>query len=189
MTVTDEGRGCRDAQRQPKMAAWRAALLVLLSGCFVLGQPPMQPLTARTLEQAQHRWEAHGAGSYHLVVRVRAPRFDVAVYDVVVAGGELAKVERNGQDVQREDAYHYDYSVSGLFALLREDLRLTDVPAVGDVPPLDLRARFEPETGRLMRYRRTVGSARRRVLLVEVLEYQPLAADAALRAALPRASG
>ena len=189
MTMGKTGRRRRDGRCQSGRAPWWAAVVVVLSGCFLLGQPPMQPLTARALEKAQHRWEAHGADSYHLVVRVRAPRFDVEVYDVVVAGGELAKVERNGQDVRREDVRHYDYSVPGLFALLREDLRLADVPAVGDVPPLDLRAHFEPETGRLMQYRRTVGSARRRVLLVEVLEYQPLATDAALRAAVPRASG
>src|SRR5262245_26945872 len=109
MRMSKNGRRRRDARRQPGSAMAWAATLMLLSGWFVLGEPPMQPLTARTLDDAQHRWEAHGSGSYHLVVRVRAPRFDVAVYDVVVAGGELAKVERDGQDVRREEAYHYDY--------------------------------------------------------------------------------
>jgi hypothetical protein len=152
-----------------------AVVLLLLSGCSALGPPPMQPVTATVLEEAQRRWTAHGTDAYSLVVRVRAPRFEVAVYDVVVAGGQLVDVERNGRRLPPEDADHHDYSVSGLFALLREDLRLADVPRIGDTPPLDLRARFEPETGRLVRYRRTVGSARRRVLLVEVLEYRPLA--------------
>jgi hypothetical protein len=133
----------------------------------------MQPLTATALEEARQRWEEHGTDSYHLVVRVRAPRFAPAVFDVVVVGGTLVRIERDGRGVRPEDARHYDYSVAGLFALLREDLRLADVAPVGDTPPLDLRARFEPETGRLVRYRRTVGSARRRVLFVEVLEYQP----------------
>jgi hypothetical protein len=149
----------------------------------------MEPLTARTLEEAQHRWQAHGSASYHLVVRVRAPRFAVVVYDLVVEDGKPAKIERNGEGVRPEDASHYDYSVSGLFALLREDLRLAEVPSTGNTPPLDLRARFEPETGRLVRYRRTVGSARRRVLLVEVLEYQPLATALTFARSCPRASG
>jgi hypothetical protein len=135
----------------------------------------MEPLTARTLADAEHRWEAHGADSYRVVVRVRAPRADAAVYDVVVRRGEVVSVAHDGRTVRPEDARHYDYSVSGLFALLRDDLRLTDVPSVGDTPPVDLRARFEAETGRLVRYRRTVGSARRRVLFVEVLEYEPRA--------------
>jgi hypothetical protein len=139
----------------------------------------MEPLTAATLEAARRRWAAHGCDSYHLVVRVRAPRFGAVVYDLLVSGGELLRVERNGQGVRPEDAGHYDYSVSGLFDLLREDLGLVDVPPIGDMPAVDLRARFEPETGRLVRYRRTVGAARRRVLLVEVLQYEPLAPAAA----------
>jgi hypothetical protein len=148
---------------------------LLLAGCSSLGPPPMEPLTARTLAEAEGRWDAHGADSYHVVVRVRAPRTTVAVYDVLVAGGRLVAIQRDGQAIRAEDAGHYDYSVSGLFTLLRDDLRLADVPRIGDTPPLDLRARFEPDTGRLVRYRRTVGSARRRVLMLEVLEYQPLA--------------
>jgi hypothetical protein len=134
----------------------------------------MQPLTARTLEEARQRWAAHGADSYHLLVRVRAPRAPVVVYDVVVAGGKLVRIEDDGHAARPAEASGHDYSVPGLFDLLRDDLRLADVPRIGDTPPLDLRARFEPETGRLVRYRRTVGSARRRVLLVEVLEYRPL---------------
>lgn len=136
----------------------------------------MEPLTARTLETAEHRWQEHGDASYHAVVRVRAPRFDPAVYDVVVADGALVHVTRDGESIRPEEARHYDYSMSGLFALMREDLRLTEVPAVGDTPPVDLRAYFDAATGRLVRYRRTVSTARRRVLMVEVLQYEPSAA-------------
>jgi hypothetical protein len=132
----------------------------------------MEPVTAATLAAARQRWESRGADAYRLLVRVRAPRFAVAVYEVVVVGGQVMEVVHDGREVRPEDAGH-DYSVAGLFALLQEDLSLVD--QVGDTPALDLRARFEPETGRLVRYRRTVGSTRRRVLLVEVLEYQPLA--------------
>jgi hypothetical protein len=135
----------------------------------------MAPLTKTALEAAEHRWEAHGSGSYHLVVRVRAPRADPAVYDVVVKGGEVAGIERDGQAVPLVDTE--DYSVSGLFHLLREDVRLVEVRPVGDTPPADLRVRFEAETGRLERYRRTVGSNRRRILQVEVLKYEPLAGE------------
>jgi hypothetical protein len=152
----------------------QAAVLLLLAGCSALGPPPMEPLTATALEAARQRWQAHGSDSYRLVVRVRAPRTDPAVYAVEVAGGNLVRIERDGQSVKLEDAAHNDYSVSGLFELLRGDLRWTDVDAVGDTPAVDLRARFEPDTGRLVRYRRTVGTARPRVLMVEVLAYEPL---------------
>ncbi|MBI2962796.1 MAG: hypothetical protein HYY35_03515 [Deltaproteobacteria bacterium] len=133
----------------------------------------MEPLTESALAAAERRWEAHGSDSYHLVVRVRAPRTNPAVYDVVVAGGKVASTERDGRSVSPGETE--DYSVSGLFRLLRRDLGLADVPHVRDTPPIDLRAQFEAETGRLVRYRRTVGTARRRVLLIEVLKYEPLA--------------
>lgn len=167
MTATDQRRGWW-------RAAWRSAVILLLSGCAGLGSPPMEPLTADGLAAAQRRWAAAGTDTYRLVVRVRAPRFAAALYDVVVASGQVVAIAHDGVAMRPEDAAH-DYSVPGLFALLREDLRLLDVPHVGDVPPLDLRARFEPESGRLVRYRRTVGSDRRRVLLVEVVDYEPLA--------------
>ena len=92
------------------------------------------------------------------------------------ASGKVVKLAHDGQEVAAEDVSDHDYSIPGLFALLRGDLRLADVPAVGDTPPIDLRASFDPETGRLVRYRRTVGSARRRVLFIEVVEYQPATA-------------
>jgi hypothetical protein len=143
----------------------------------------MEPLTATTLAAAERRWAAHGAESYHLVVRVRAPRLQPVVYDMVVADREPVRIERDGRDVRPEDLDRYDYSVSRLFDLLRKDLPLTDARPIGDTPPIDLRAQFEPDTGRLVRYRRTIGTARRRVLLVEVLAYEPLADAVSGRAA------
>jgi hypothetical protein len=147
-----------------------------LAACGVLGAPPMEPLTAATLAAAEQRWIVEGADAYRLVVRVRAPRTDPVVYDVVVAGGRPVAIARDGQPMRPEDTGRYDYSMPGLFGLLHTDLRWSDLPAVGDTPAVDLRARFEAGTGRLVRYRRTVGTSRRRVLLVEVLSYEPQAA-------------
>lgn len=149
----------------------------------------MKPLTEAALAAAERRWEAHGADSYHLVVRVRAPRFVPVVYDLVVEGGKVARIERdNGGSVPPADAD--DYSVRGLFHRLREDLRLAGVrPAEENHPPIDLRAHFEEATGRLVRYRRTVGTARRRVLFIEVLEYEPLAGRGVDRAQQRAPSG
>lgn len=173
MSLSGKRESSRRATSRPAKAAWGALTLLLLAACPSPGPPPMEPLTGSALEAAERRWEAHGSGSYHLVVRVRAPRANPAVYDVVVAGGKVARTERDGRSVPPGETD--DYSVPGLFSLLRKDLGLIDVPEMRDTPPIDLRARFEAETGRLVRYRRTVGSARRRVLLIEVLEYEPLA--------------
>ncbi|MBI2828936.1 MAG: hypothetical protein HYX77_06680 [Acidobacteria bacterium] len=158
-----------------RLACGVAALSLLSAACSWLGPPPLEPLTKRALDAAEQRWEAHGSNSYHLVVRVRPPRANPAVYDVVVKRGEVAGVERDGQAVPLVDTE--DYSVSGLFQLLREDVRLTEAHPVGNTPPADLRVLFEAETGRLKWYRRTVGSNRQRVLLVEVLKYEPLAGE------------
>jgi hypothetical protein len=133
----------------------------------------MEPLTEGALAAAERQWTERGAESYRLVVQVRAPKFRPTLYEVVVARGQLVAIERDGEALRPEDFAHFDYSVSGLFDLLREDLPLAVMPAGENLPPIDLRARFEPDTGRLVRYRRTVGSARRRVLLVEVLAYEP----------------
>lgn len=148
--------------------------LVLLAGCTMLGPPPMEPLTAATLEEALARWQARGAGSYRLVVQVRPPRLRPEVYEVVVMDGTPVRIARDGDAVRPEDIADDDYSVSGLFRLLEWDLRWNDVEAVGDTPAIDLRARFEPETGRPISYRRTVGTGKRRVLFIEVLAYEPL---------------
>jgi hypothetical protein len=155
-------------------AAWGTAALLLVVGCSTFGPPPMEPLTETTLAAASKRWHAHGAESYRIVVEVRAPRVAPAVYALEVAGGKPIRVERDGRIVAVEDADDDDFSVSGLFALLRQDLRWTAIEHVGDIPAVDLRALFEPETGRLVRYRRTVGTTKRRVLFIEVLAYEPL---------------
>ena len=133
----------------------------------------MEPLTESTLTAARERWKTHGADAYHVVVRVRPPRAPVEVWEVDVAGGAIAKVVRDGHEVGPDDPERGDYSVAGIFTLLKNDLRWTTVEAVGDVPAIDLRAEFDRETGRLVRYRRTVGTSKRRVLLVEVLAYEP----------------
>ena len=154
-------------------AVRHTAALLLLAGCSAFGPPPMEPLTATTLAAAHERWEAHRADSYRIVVQVRAPRVDPVVYELVVEGGKPVRVERDGALLPAGEAGGEDFSVSGLFALLQRDLRWTAVEPDGDTPAVDLRAQFEPETGRLVRYRRTVDTTRRRVLFVDVLAYEP----------------
>jgi hypothetical protein len=155
--------------RQISKEKWGAAALILLAACSV---PPMEPLTEGALDAAEHRWGARGVDAYHLVVRVRPPRADPAVYDLMVARGAIARVARDGQALPPDETD--DYSVPGLFHLLREELQLVDGRRPEAARPVDLRAQFEPDTGRLKRYCRTVGTSRRRVLLIEVLEYEPL---------------
>ncbi|OFW39193.1 MAG: hypothetical protein A3F70_13325 [Acidobacteria bacterium RIFCSPLOWO2_12_FULL_67_14] len=148
-------------------------LPLLMAAC---GSPPMEPLTENAVATAQKKWESNGATSYHLVVQVRAPRASAVVYDLQIADGEVVKLARNGQAVRPEEARAYDYSMAALFKLLREDARLTTVKQTPEeAHPADLRVRFDDATGRLDVYRRVVGTTRRRVLYIQVLEYEPRA--------------
>ena len=163
----------RFSNRRRRLVCGGAVLLLLSAACSSLGPPPMEPLSEGGLEAAERRWEAHGADSYHVVVRVRASLANPAVYDVVVEGRKVASIERDGEALPPGDPG--DYSVSGLFHLLRENLPLAEGRRAENTLPIDLRVRFEKETGRLVQYRRTVGTSPRRYLFVEVLEYEPLA--------------
>jgi len=146
-------------------------LPLLLSGC---SQAPLEPLTGAAVEAAQKKWEARGAKAYHLVVHVRAPRAPAVVYDLEVAGDQVVKLIRDGRVVPPEEMAAYSYSMADLFKLLREDVRLAEAELTPEeARPADLRVRFDEETGRLDVYRRTVGTARRRVLFIEVMEYEP----------------
>ncbi|MCZ7679912.1 MAG: DUF6174 domain-containing protein [Sandaracinaceae bacterium] len=139
--------------------------LALLAACS-----GMEPLTGARLDAAEQRWRERGSESYRMVVRVSADRLEPVVHEVLVRGGEVAAVRSGGEPAPPERAA--DYSVPGLFELAREELHLLERPRRWrDAAGADLFARFDPETGRLERYRRTLGDARR-YLLIEVLSYE-----------------
>lgn len=147
-----------------------AALLALLAACSSTEPSPMGPLTKDMLEAAERQWEAHGSDSYNLTLQVEAARMETVVYDVVVRAGEIAGIKRNGQDILPE--HTEDYSVPGLFRLLRLELRLMEMGANGTPDALaEVFARFDSQTGRLDRYRRT--TSRSKHLRIQVLKYEP----------------
>lgn len=172
----NEQRRNRPAAPHRGHVAWGVATLLLPLLLAACGPPPMEPLTETAVATAEQKWKTSGAKAYHLVVQVRAPRASAVVYDLEVAGGQVVKLARDGKVVAPEEARAYDYSMAGLFKLLREDARLVTAQQVPEeARPADLRARFDEATGRLEVYRRVVGTSRRRVLFIEVLEYEPLA--------------
>ena len=67
-----------------------------------------------------------------------------------------------------------DYSMDGLFQMLRQELGLAEKPAILGAPPgysIYMNARFDPETGRLIHYRRIVGGTSN-TIDVQVTEYK-----------------
>jgi hypothetical protein len=67
-----------------------------------------------------------------------------------------------------------DYSMDGLFRMLTQELGLAEKPALLGAPggySAYLQARFDPDNGRLIRYRRSVGGASNSID-VRVLEYR-----------------
>lgn len=147
---------------------------MLLPACG--GSPPMAPLTEAGVEAAWQKWQAGEPDAYRLVLQIRAPRAAAVVYDLEVAGGQVVTLTRDGRVVPPEEIRAYDYSMAGLFKLLREDTRLVVAEQTPEeARPADLRARFDDATGRLQVYRRVVGTTRRRVLFIEVLQYEPRA--------------
>ena len=98
---------------------------------------------------------------------------ETLIYDIVVRGGGIASIKRDGNAIQPE--HTEDYSISGLFHLMRLEMELQKKSPEGTPEALaTMFAYFEPETGRIQRYRRSaIGSRRTRTLKIEVLNYEP----------------
>jgi hypothetical protein len=142
--------------------------LVLLVGCGRL-----ETLTEDRLDAAEELWEAEGAGLYTLVVRMSGERLETGLFEALVRDGRVVGLRRNGQVILPQRAQ--DYSIAGLFGVLRQELALSEKPALLGAPPgfsAHLLVRFDPVTGRLLRYRRTVGGANSNIE-IEVVEYLP----------------
>ncbi len=150
--------------------------LLALFGCWPT-EPRMEILTENRLAEAERLWKAHGSDSYHLVVQVEATFMTTMVYDVTVRGGEVVGIKKDGQPIQPE--HTEDYSISGLFRLMRLEMGLTQKNADGTYEALaEVFAYFDPETGRVHKFRRTTSrSGKTRTLRINVLNYEPETAN------------
>ena len=143
-------------------------LFILVAGCSGL-----DTLTEEVLVDAERRWGSEEPGLYRLVVEMSGERVETGVFEVLVRDGRVVSLKLNGQVVLPDRAQ--DYSMEGLFGMLRQELALSEQPALMGAPPgfaAYLLVRFDDETGRLERYRRTVGGANNNIE-IEVVEYTP----------------
>jgi len=99
-------------------------------------------------------------------------RDETGRFEVEVRSGQTVSLRRN--DIVIRPNVGQDYSMDGLFHMLEQELGLAEKPATMGAPPgysIYTTAKFDDETGRLIRYRRIVGGASN-AIEVNVLEYR-----------------
>ena len=130
-----------------------AVLLCLTAACSRL-----PPLTFDNLTNAEAKWKTHQPEFYRLVVEMSGDRVETGRFEVAVRRGQVESLRRNGLVIRANDGQ--DYSMEGLFHMLQQELGLAEKPALLGAPggySVYLNARFDENTGRLIRYRRIVG--------------------------------
>jgi hypothetical protein len=129
-------------------------------------------LTPELLEQSQQQWKAHQPVGYRLVIEMSGDRVETGTFEVMVRDGQVVSLRRNGLIIT--PASGQDYSMDGLFRMLMQELGLAEKPSLLGAPggySAYLQVQFDPETGRLVRYRRSVGGTSNSID-IEVLEYE-----------------
>jgi hypothetical protein len=129
-----------------------AAVLVLLS-CSGLST-----LTPAMLDEAEAKWNDRKPSSYRMVVSMEGDRVERGEFDVRVETGAVTELRRNGAAVNVKSGQ--DYSMDGLFKMIREEMDLAKNPSLFGAPAgysAYLMARFDGRTGGLVQYRRSVG--------------------------------
>jgi hypothetical protein len=129
-----------------------AAASLLLAACSGLST-----LTPEILDQAERRWQASRPPAYSLTVVMEGDRVERGEFDVEVQANTVT-VKRNGVALNPESGK--DYSMDGLFRIIREEIDLAKTPALFGAPSgysAYLMANFDQATGGLKHYRRSVG--------------------------------
>jgi len=115
----------------------------------------------------------HRPDAYRLVIDMSGDRVETGRFEVQIRSNKVAGIRRNGVPISPN--LGQDYSMEGLFHILEQELGLAEKPAMLGAPEgytVYTNARFDDTTGRLIRYRRTVGGASNSID-INVLEFQP----------------
>jgi hypothetical protein len=129
-------------------------------------------LTPQILTEAEEKWNKQRPAAYRLVVEMSGDRVETGRFEVEVRGNEMVSLRRNGL-VIRPNAGQ-DYTMEGLFRMLKQELGLAEKPAMLGAPPgyaIYITAKFDELNGRLIRYRRIVGGTSNSIE-VNVVEYE-----------------
>jgi len=131
---------------------WIVVALLCLGACSGLST-----LTPEILDQAEAKWNKGKPASYRLVVSMEGDRVERGEFDVEVENGVVTSLKRNGQVVNLRSGE--DYSMDGLFKIIRNEMDLAKNPATFGAPAgysAYLMGSFDND-GRLRHYRRAVG--------------------------------
>ncbi len=145
-----------------------ATVLFVSAGCSRL-----EVLTDESLRDAEARWNANAPGLYRVAIEMKGGRVETGVFEALVRAEQVVSLRRNGQVILPEGAD--DYSVRGLFRMLEQELALAEQPALLGAPSgyeAHLLARFNPDNGRLERYRRAVTGVDNNIEIT-ILEFEP----------------
>jgi len=148
-------------------------LLICIS-IFLSTCSRLQALTPETLQTARQSWQSKRPEYYRVVFDMSGDRVETGRFEVTVQGSEVISLRRNGKVIL--PGRGQDYSMDGLFRMLVQEVDLVQKPTLLGAPEgysVYAMARFDPEIGRLMRYRRTVGGAKNSVE-INVVEFEVL---------------
>ncbi|HEX4997179.1 MAG TPA: DUF6174 domain-containing protein [Terriglobia bacterium] len=146
----------------------------VLALCALSACSGMDTLTPSALDAAMKKWTAARIDSYRMIVDMEGDKVEKEQFEVVVRDGSVATLKRNGKDVAPGSSQ--DYSMIGLFRMLGQEMSLAEKPQVLGAPEgysAYLMATFDDRTGRLERYRRTVGGASNTINII-VSSFEPL---------------
>jgi hypothetical protein len=125
------------------------------------------------IDDAEKQWNANKPASYRLVVTMSGDRLEKSDYDVQVENGIVTRLTRNGSSVNSFQGQ--DYSMDGLFRLIREEMELSATPVKLGAQAghaAYLMVQFDRTSGRLLKYRRAVGGANNSIDIV-VQKFEP----------------
>ena len=138
----------------------------MISGCSRL-----DTLTPELLDNAQQKWKANEPTSYRIIIDMSGDRVEAGRFEATIREGKAVSLRRNGLGITVGSGQ--DYSMEGLFQMLRQELGLAEKPALLGAPggySVYLQARFDDTTGQLVRYSRSVGGTSN-AIEINVVEY------------------
>jgi len=157
---------------------WFFAALVVLGAAAVAinwAYNARQQLTMDQLRAAEERWDKNGPADYDLTIDKTyqsatgdEPRTDH--FEVTVRGRKVVQATMDGRPLDRRLWDEYD--VDGWFGFVERFLEMDTTPGA---PRTFRAAEFDPQTGQLLRFRRSVsGTHERQELVLTLTPAEPL---------------